>query len=112
MAAHEAAPPERPADEDAPRSSAPALPDNFREQMLLLENAVQLFALGTLTIDLPGLRRTVELSHTLGPILDPTKYQRALSDGRLDQQAELLDAVAPLLAYVRKRLPEGLIRGA
>lgn len=47
------------------------------------------------TLDLGAIRSTVEMAHTMGPILDPTKYRDALHRGDMDSIARLAAALEP-----------------
>jgi hypothetical protein len=46
-------------------------------------------------LDLPAVCSTVEMAHTMGPFLDPTKYRDALQRGDMDAIGRLAAALRP-----------------
>lgn len=49
------------------------------------------------SVELHKIIATTEYAHSLGPILDPTKYRDALYRGDMDAMAELARALQPAL---------------
>lgn len=41
------------------------------------------------TVDITGILETIEMAHTLGPFIDPTKYRDALYRGDMDEMAKV-----------------------
>lgn len=78
-------------------------PFDYTGQMKQLEEIVRCAAVMLHGVDLKQISATLERVDSVGAILDPTAYMRALSDGRLDQQREIIAAVRPLAAYIEKR---------
>lgn len=50
------------------------------------------------TVDIDGILHMVEHAHTIGPLLDPTRYRDALDRGVLDKVAELARAAKRVVA--------------
>lgn len=55
-------------------------------------------------VDTTGIIRTIEMAHSIGPFLDPTKYRDALYRGDMDAIADLARALEPALAIWRERI--------
>lgn len=79
---------------------------DYAAQMRQAEAVVQTAALLLEGVELDRLRETLDRVDTIGFIVDPTAYARALSDHRLERQRELLAALRPLAAYIAKRRAE------
>jgi hypothetical protein len=73
---------------DQARAAPPGDPFDFVFEADRLVLAAKLLA----EVDAAELLRHISRAHTLGPILDPTRYQAALHRGSLDQIAALARA--------------------
>lgn len=61
-------------------------------------NAIQKIGLAMpvlATVELDKITATVEMTHTIGPFLDPTKYRDALQKGDMDSIARLAQTLIP-----------------
>lgn len=59
-------------------------------------------------LSLEKITETVERAHTLGPLIDPTKYRDALQRGDIDRVARLAEALkAPVAIFQEMREVKG-----
>lgn len=56
------------------------------------------------SVDLEQIARWVSMAHTLGPVLDPTKYRDALYRGDMDDLAELARLLLPAVRHWREKI--------
>lgn len=58
-------------------------------------------------LDLDGILRTVEIAHTVGWVIDPTKYRDALSRGDMDAVRDLAAALRePVRIWTERIAPK------
>lgn len=78
----------------------PAMPDTDTDPFPFAIEADRLFIAAAVLaeVDLAGLNEAITATHTLAPILDPTRYRDALQAGHLDDVAALANLARPLVA--------------
>lgn len=80
------------------------------ETMERLQLAFQQFALIAALVDDADVRASqdaVSMADSVGFLVDPTRYQQALSNGSLKRQRELLDLFAETKARLKVLFPAG-----
>jgi hypothetical protein len=61
-------------------------------------------------LDLAAVVSTVDMAHTMGPFLDPTKYRDALGRGDMDSIARLAAALGPAVVIWKEEIEPKTVR--
>jgi hypothetical protein len=79
---------------------------DHKETMEQLVHAMRTFTLMVAGLDLAAASETLSMAHSIGPIVDPTAYHRALHNGGLDQQRRIVNAAQRFMKEIGEVWPD------